>query len=468
MNAPRRTPLSRRTLLRGVGTALALPWLEAFLPGLARAGSPSGAWPLRLAFVYVPNGVNGAAWRPEAKGAGFAFTPTLEPLAPFRDRVLVLSGLAHAKANANGDGPGDHARAAGTFLTGAQAFKTSGAGVRVGTSVDQVAAAAVGRDTQLPSLELGCDPGAVSGECDSGYSCAYSSNLSWRTPTTPMAKEIDPRLLFDRLFADGAEGSAAERVARWKRRKSVLDLALDDADRLRGRLGVSDRAKVDEYLEGVRAVERRIARAVEASLERNEAAKGLGKGGGAGGAGGAIAAGKRPTGIPKDLGEHAKLMSDLLVLAFQGDVTRVATLFVANEGSGRNYPVIGVKEGHHGLSHHGGDPAAIAKIQRIDRYHVELFAHLLAGLRAVKEGDGTLLDHAMIVYGSGIGDGNRHNHDELPIVLAGGGNGSLQGGRHLVYPRTTPLCNLFTSLLERMGVPTPAFGDATGRLPDLG
>ncbi len=458
-------PLSRRTMLRGVGAAIALPWLEAFLPRLALAGPPSSAWPLRLAFVYVPNGVNGAAWRPEAKGDAFAWTPTLEPLAPFRDRVLVLSGLAHAKANANGDGPGDHARAAGTFLTGAQAFKTSGAGVRVGTSVDQVAAVAVGRDSLFQSLELGCDAGAVSGECDSGYSCAYSSNLSWRTPTAPMAKEIDPRLVFDRLFADGAEGSAAERVARWKRRKSILDLALDDADRLRGRLGESDRAKVDEYLEGVRSVERRIARAVEAALERNEPAKGPGN---VGGGGGAVAAGKRPTSVPRDLGEHARLMSDLLVLAFQGDVTRVSTFFVANEGNGRSYPSIGVKEGHHGLSHHGGDAAAIAKIRKIDRFHVELFAHMLAGLRAVKEGDGTLLDHAMVVYGSGIGDGNLHNHDELPIVLAGGGNGTLAGGRHLVYPRTTPLCNLFTSLLERMGVAEPAFGDATGRLTDLG
>lgn len=465
MSGPRSAPLSRRTVLRGVGAAIALPWLEAFLPRVARAGAPSGAWPLRLAFMYVPNGVNGAAWRPEAKGDAFAWTPTLEPLAPFRSRVLVLSGLAHAKANANGDGPGDHARAAGTFLTGAQAFKTSGAGVRVGTSVDQVAAAVVGRESTFPSLELGCDPGAVSGECDSGYSCAYSSNLSWRTPTTPMAKEVDPRLVFDRLFADGVEGPVAERIARWKQRKSILDLALDDADRLRARLGESDRAKVDEYLEGVRSVERRIARAVEASLERNEAVKGAGK---AGGGGGEVAAGKRPGAIPKDLGEHAKLMSDLLVLAFQGDVTRVSTFFVANEGNGRSYPSIGVKEGHHGLSHHGGDPAAIAKIQKIDRYHVELLAHLLAGLRAVKEGDGTLLDHAMIVYGSGIGDGNRHNHDELPILLAGGGNGSLVGGRHLVYPRSTPLCNLFTSLLERMGVRTPAFGDATGRLSDLG
>jgi hypothetical protein len=451
--------MSRRTVLRGVGAAIALPWLETFLPRLAHAGAPSTAWPLRLAFVYVPNGVNGPAWRPEAKGDAFAWTPTLEPLAPFRDRVLVLSGLAHAKANANGDGPGDHARAAGTFLTGAQAFKTSGAGVRVGTSVVQVAAAAVGREAQLASLELGCDPGAVSGECDSGYSCAYSNNLAWRSESSPLAKEVNPQQVFDRLFAD-AGATEAQREQRRAERKSVLDFALDDAKRLDAKLGASDRRKLDEYPRASAlssAGSRGRSKPPSSATRPRRAWEGGGRG--------AVAA-AAAHGDPKDLGE-TQLMSDLLVLAFQGDVTRVSTFFVANEGSGRA-PHDRREGGPPRLSHHGGDASTVAKIQRIDRYHVELFAYLLAGMRAVKEGDGTLLDHSMIVYGSGIGDGNRHNHDELPILLAGGGNGSLQGGRHLVYPRTTPLCNLFTSLLERMGVPTPAFGDATGRLSDLG
>jgi len=461
-------PIDRRFVLRAAGAALALPWLEAMVPTWASraSGAPvPKAPPLRLGFVYVPNGVHMPAWTPTTEGSAYEMPAILGPLAADRDRLLVLSGLAHAKANANGDGPGDHARAGATFLTGTQAKKTSGAEIHAGVSVDQVAAQLVGAETAFPSLEIGCDPGAVSGDCDSGYSCAYSSNLSWRTPTTPNAKEIDPRAVFDRLFGDPSSGTPEEREARRRRRASILDLVLGQADALRGKLGTSDRRKVDEYLEGVRSVEARIARARAAEEEarsagaspRKSAPKGEPK---------AIG---RPSDAPKDFAEHVTLMGDLVALAFQGDVTRVCSFLVANEGSNRSYASIGVPEGHHGISHHGGDPRAQGKIARINRHHVELFARLVTRLAAMSEGDGTVLDHCAILYGSGIGDGNRHNHDDLPLVLVGGGNGTLRTGLHARHARGTPVSNLYLSLLDRIGAgnavaPRASFGDSTGRL----
>ena len=461
-------PIDRRFVLRAAGAALALPWLEAMVPTWASraSGAPAPKTPpLRFGFVYVPNGAHMPAWTPVAEGATYEMPAVLGPLSPYRDRLLVLSGLAHAKANANGDGPGDHARAGATFLTGAQAKKTSGAEIHAGVSVDQVAAQVVGTETAFPSLEIGCDPGAVSGDCDSGYSCAYSSNLSWRTPTTPNAKEIDPQAVFDRLFGDPTAGTPEEREARRRRRASILDLVLGQADALRGRLGTSDRRKVDEYLEGVRAVELRVARAAAAEQEAK----------------GAVASPKkapskddpraigRPPEEPKDFAEHVTLMGDLVALAFQGDVTRVFSFLVANEGSNRSYPSIGVPEGHHGISHHGGDPKAQGKIARINRHHVELFSKLVARLASMPEGDGTVLDHCAILYGSCIGDGNRHNHDELPLVLVGGGNGTFKTGLHARHPHGTPVSNLYLSLLDRMGAgravaPRASFGDSTGRL----
>ena len=444
--------LPRRAVLRGAAAALALPWLESMLPRAARA-APAAARPLRLAFLYVPNGAEMQNWTPTTAGEGFTLPFALEPLAGVRAHVTVLTGLAHHKADANGDGPGDHARAGATFLTGCQAKKTSGADLRVGISVDQAAARRVGNETRLPSLELGLEPGAVAGECDSGYSCAYSSNLSWRSASSPLAKEVDPRQVFERLFGDEMPGATPEeRARRARERKSVLDYVREDAERLSGRLGTSDRRKMDEYLTGIRELERRLARA------EGESAAG-------GGAPSAIP--PRPTAIPAAFEDHAKTMLDLLVLGFQTDQVRVATVMLANEGSNRSYPSVGVKNGHHEISHHGKDPEKLDKVRRINRLHVEMLAHFLKRLSETPDGEGSLLDHAAVAYGSAIGDGDRHNHDNLPILLAGHANGTLRPGRHLRVPSGTPVANLWLSLLDRVDVRPERFGDSTGRLSDL-
>ncbi len=441
------TAITRRTVLRGLGTALALPWLEAMTPAASAAGR-SGP-PLRMGFLYVPNGVNMSAWTPASLGADFELTATLQPLAPFRQDLLVLSGLAQENGEAKGDGPGDHARSMSSFLTGAHPKKTNGANIHVGVSVDQFAAQHIGKATRFPSLEIGIESGRQAGDCDSGYSCAYSNNLSWRTPTTPVPKEVNPRLVFERLFGSGHDEEDAETRARRRHaRQSILDFVRDDARTLHDQLGASDRRKLDEYLSSVREIEVRLARAE------------TGTGGGPEGL-------ARPAGIPHELPEHFRLMNDLLVLAFQGDLTRIATFMFANEGSNRSYPFIGVKEGHHELSHHGNDPKKLAKIAQINTFHVSQMADLLGKLKAAREGEATLLDHCMIVYGSGLGDGNRHNHNDLPVLLAGRGNGTIQTGRHVKYPKNTPLNNLFLDMLDRLGVSVPSFGDSTSRLPGL-
>jgi hypothetical protein len=445
--------ISRRTVLRGVGAAVGLPWLEAMLPGVAKADGPGSgkgdAVPRRMAFLYVPNGVHMADWTPKDVGSGFKIPATLTPLEAFKNDLLVLSGLAQHNAEALGDGPGDHARSLACFLTGAHPLKTDGAGIRVGVSVDQVAAEKVGRQTRLPSLELGIERGAQSGSCDSGYSCAYSSNISWRSANMPMAKEINPKLVFDRLFASGMrEGSPADRGKRDFYQKSILDLVLDDAQHLQKRLGSSDRRKIDEYLTAVREVELRVTQAGNAAnrLPANGVA--------------------RPKGIPDDLGEHIRLMFDLIALSFQCDATRICTFMYANEGSNRNYPSINVTDGHHDLSHHGGDVKKHEKLKIINRFHIEQFGYLLGKLKSISEGAGSLLDSAMIVYGSGISDGDRHNHDDLPILMAGKGGGTIKPGRHFkVEPQ--PLNNLYLAMLDRMGVSLDRLGDSTGRLGKL-
>jgi len=462
-------PLDRRQVLRAAGVAIALPWLEAMVPTWATKVSAAPApkpSPLRLAFVYVPNGAHMASWTPTTEGEGYDVPGILQPLTPWRDRLLVLSGLAHLHANANGDGPGDHARAGATFLTGAQAKKAASGGVRAGVSVDQLAAQALAAEAAFPSLEVGCDPGAVSGDCDSGYSCAYSSNISWRTPTTPNAKEVDPRAVFDRLFGDNGGGTPEERADRRRRRASVLDVVLDQAKALAGRLGSGDRAKLDEYLEGLRALEVRLARSAQsdaAPAAGNVAKARLDAPARDESKVAHVDAGRAPE-APRDFAEHATMMGDLVALAFQGDRTRVATFMLANEGSNRSYPSIGVPDGHHGVSHHGGDVRAQGKIARINRHHVDLFSRMVARMASMREGEGSVLDHALIVYGSSISDGNRHNHDDLPMLLVGGGNGTVRTGRHLRVPAGTPVCNLFLSLLDRVGVRRDAFGDSTGRL----
>lgn len=440
--------ISRRTVLRGLGTAVALPLLDAMAPALSLAAEDKDkkSAPVRMAFVYVPNGMHMQAWTPEQVGADFALQPIMEPLAGLKDQMLVLSGLAQDHGRAHGDGPGDHARALSSFLTGQQARKTHGADIKVGVSVDQVAARRLGQVTKFPSLELGCDRGAQAGNCDSGYSCSYSTNISWRTDTTPQAKEIDPKLAFERLFSTG--GAAEQRSKRAKYQQSVLDFVLEDARDLHTRLGSKDRRKMDEYLTSVRELEQRIAGA------RNNPAEPLPNY-------------PAPAGIPDDYAQHIRLMYDLLLLAFQGDLTRVATFVVANEGSNRAYPFIDVPDGHHDLSHHGGNAEKHAKIQKINTFHVTQLAYFLDRLQKVADGERSLLDNSMILYGSGIGDGNAHNHDNLPILLAGRGGGSIQTGRHVRLEKETPLNNLFLSMLDRVGAPTEVLGDSTGRLEGL-
>ena len=438
--------IPRRTFLRGVGTALALPWLEAMTP--LRAAAPALPRPLRMAFVYVPNGVNMEDWTPAATGADFTLPKILEPLAPLRNDLQILSGLAHRTAYPNGDGPGDHARASASFLTGVQARKTAAMDVRAGISVDQIAATQVGNQTRLPSLEISCDKGQRAGSCDSGYSCAYQFNLAWKTPTTPLPPEVDPRLVFERLFSNGSLRETAEsRARRQQAHKSILDFVLTDAQQLQRDLGVNDRQKLDEYLTSVREIEQRIERAEKMS----------------------VAAPDYPTpgGIPRDYEQHLRVMFDLLALAFQTDTTRVSSFMIAHDGSNRSYPAIGVPDGHHDISHHGGNAEKKAKIAKINRFHMTQFAAFLERLKSVREGEGTLLDNCMIVYGSGIADGNAHSHHDLPVLLAGRGGGAFQTGRHLRFTKDTPMSNLYLSMLERMGVKEERFGDSTGVLKGL-
>jgi hypothetical protein len=451
MNGSRR--ISRRTVLRGVGAAIGLPLLEVMWPAVARAATGStGTPPLRMAFLYVPNGMHMPDWTPKTIGTDFEITPTLQPLANYRSHMTVLSGLTLNGARALGDGGGDHARSAAAFLTGAHPKKTDGADIRNGVSVDQVAAGKIGMQTRLPSLELGLERGAKAGNCDSGYSCAYTSNLSWRSPESPVAKEVDPAAVFDRLFGDAlADASLQQRSKRDRYKTSVLDLVRDDAQVLQGKLGNSDRQKLEEYLYAVRDIERRIE---NASRLRNADA--------------GLPDYPRPAGVPPEYEQHARLMFDLMTLAIQTDATRVLTFMFTNEGSNRSYPQIGVSDGHHDMSHHGNDREKQAKISKINHHHVSMFAYLIEKLATTPEGEGTLLDNCMVLYGSGIGDGNAHNHDHLPLVLLGRGGGTLASGRHLSYADETPLTNLYLSMLQRVGAPVPSFGDSTGPLPDLG
>jgi hypothetical protein len=442
--------MSRRTVLRGIGTAIALPMFEAMRPALALASDAAAQTkPLRMAFLSVPNGIHMQDWTPVAEGFDFDLPFILEPLRAVKDEILVLTGLTHDKGRANADGPGDHARSAASFLTGCQPVKTAGANIRVGISVDQFAAKRMGHYTKFPSLEIGLEPGRGAGSCDSGYSCAYSNSISWSSESTPVAKEVNPRLVFERLFSNRAPEPGGESIAKRNLYKtSVLDFVSDDARRLKASLGKPDQRKLEEYLGGIRELEVRIAQA-EKDATANFPQLDI------------------PAGIPQDYAQHGHLMSDLLALAFQSDLTRVATFMLANEGSNRSYKQIDVPEGHHDLSHHGGDAAKHAKIRTINRFHVAQLAYLLEKLKAIPEGDGTVLDNCMIVYGSGIGDGNRHNHDNLPVLFAGRGGGTVRTGRHLRVSDETPMANLFMSMLQRVGAATDRFGDSTGTLAPL-
>ncbi len=442
-------PLHRRTFLKGVGATLGLPLLEAMLPKSGFAAQSAGA-PKRMAFVFVPNGVIVPEWTVKGEGTNWQLSPTLEPLAKVKDQVCVMTGLMQDNARHKGDGAGDHARSSAAFLTGAHPVKTSGVDIKVGQSVDQVAADKVGKLTKLPSIELGTEGGRNAGQCDSGYSCAYSNNISWKTATTPMAKEINPRLVFERLFGSTDDREAAKgRAKRDEYRKSILDLVTDDASKLKQQLGQTDRRKVDEYFSSVREIEQRIERAKSESTSQKIPDLTL------------------PRGIPKELDEHIGLMFELMALAFQTDTTRVATFMLANEGSNRSYPMVGVNDGHHHLSHHQNKQDWIKQLAKVDKYLIGHFAKFLERLNSIKDGTGTLLDNSMIVYGSAIADGNAHSHHDLPVLLAGKGGGTIASGRHIVSPKETPLNNLFLSMLDRVDAGVDSLGDSSGRLKGL-
>jgi hypothetical protein len=442
--------LARRAFLRGLGTTLALPLLDSMVPAFAATPKSAASPAVRLGFVYVPNGIIMDRWKPSAEGANFEYTSCLKPLEPFRDRINVLTGLAQVNGRALGDGAGDHARAGATWLTGVHPKKTGGADIHSGISADQIAARELGKSTQLASLELGLESPQLAGNCDSGYSCAYTNTISWRNDTTPLPMEINPRAVFERLFGDGDSTDSAARMKALKEQRSILDYVTGDLDRLESNLGAGDRGKLTQYLEAVRDIERRIQRAEEQS------------------AGLKLPAMDKPSGMPDDFDEHSRLMMDMLVIAWQTDMTRVVSFMMAREGSNRSYRAINIADGHHSCTHHMNDPVKIEKTAKINAYHIKTFAYLVDKLAKTPDGDGTLLDHSLLVYGSSISDGNAHTHDNLPLLLIGGASGQVKGGRHIVYPKETPMTNLLLSMLDKSGIKAPEkLGDSTGRIDRL-
>jgi hypothetical protein len=436
--------IPRRTFLQGVGATLALPLLDGMVPAMAAVGDSKRV--NRLSFVYVPNGIIMDKFTPKTEGAGFEMTPILEQIAPFRDQMLVLSGLDCKHANPQpGEGGGDHERGSGAFLTGSHPKKTGGADIRAGISVDQIAAMELGKQTELASLELTLDFAEFVGGCDPGYSCAYTNTLCWRSPTTPMPMENNPRAVFERLFGSSDTTDPAERLARLRKDRSILDAVTQDVARLQTGLGSADRRKLTEYLDAVRDVERRIQKVEQQSSQE-------------------LPTFARPVGIPATFEEHYKLMVDLQALAYQADKTRVITFLVAHEQSTRPYPEIGISDPHHPLTHHSGNQEKIAKVIQINTYHAKMFSYFLERMRSTADGDGSLLDHMMVIYGGSISDANVHKHEDLPILLVGGGDGRIKGGRHVRYPKDTPVTNLFLAMLNNLGVPAESFGDSTALL----
>lgn len=436
--------LNRRTMLRGLGVAMALPFLEAMMPG-ARAADIAQR-PKRLQVFYSPNGMIMPGYQPAGEGGDLVLTSTLEPLAPHRDMVTVVSGLGHPQAAAMGDRPAGHGRSCPAFLTGTHVRQTEGSDIRCAISMDQVYAQHLGDATQVSSLELGIEQASLLGSCDIGYSCAYTNGISWMSPTVPLPVADNPGAVFERLFGDDDALDEKARLARLRRQASILDYVLEDAARLSGGLGQEDRHKLDEYLESTRAIERRIQRA-QASPALARAAD-L----------------ERPAGIPQDFAEHVKLMIDLQVLAMQADITRVGTFMIGRELSNRTYPEIGVPDSHHMLSHHGKNPEKMEKLARINRYHMEFFAYALQRMKETRDGDGTLLDSTLLIRGSAFGDSNEHDHMDLPIVVAGG---LIRGGRHIKVEHGTTMSNLMLAGLNLLGVPAKSFGDSTAPLEGL-
>ena len=442
--SPLKPTLDRRKFLRGLGTMVTLPLLESLAARPAQAAT-SLEKRQRMVFMYVPNGAHMPNWVPAKEGKLTRLPETFAQLEHLKQQLTFVSGLRLRGADAQGDGPGDHARSMAAFLTGAHPRKTGGKDIRNGVSVDQLAARVVADQTRLASLELGLEAGHVAGNCDSGYSCAYSSNLSWRTETSPVPKDVNPRSVFDRLFGGGAtnDPQAMQRV--FEERRSILDHVMAEAKSLQPKMSVQDRRKMDEYLYSVRDVERRVQQL--GISDEHQAA--------------------RPIGIPNKYSDYAQLMLDLLVIAFRMDATRISTFVFGNEGSNRSYQEIGISEGHHELSHHGRQEKKIASIAEINKFHASLFGKFVERLRTTREESGTLLDRTLIVYGSGIADGNQHQHSDLPIVLAGNFDGTIQSGRHVRYPLDTPLTNLYVSLLQRWFVEGATVGDSSGTLANL-
>ena len=438
--------LPRRTFLRGVGATLTLPFLDAMVPAASSVARAVTAPARRVGFIYIPNGVIQDQWVPSKTGRNFDLSPILSPLESLRERVLVLSNLAHRQADSFGDGNGDHPRATAVWLSGVHAWERRGrqgtTDIKLGITADQIAAREFGKETPLPSLQLALEkPTAIA--CDTG-DCFYSNTISWRNETTPLDMEAHPRVVFERLFGEG--GTAADRLAILKQTGSILDSVTAEVARLGSTLGIGDRNKLDEYLDAVRDVEQRIQRSESRGAES------------------LVELPDRPVDIPETFEEHAKLMFDLLTLAFQADVTRVFTLMMAREASPRAYPQVGVADQHHTVSHHRNDPEYIAKKAKIDTYHIQLLAYFLENLRKTSDGDANLLDNSMIVYGGGIGNGNLHEHTNLPCLVAGGGGGRLNGGRHRHYAEDTPYANMLLTVLDKAGVPADQLGDSSGLL----
>jgi hypothetical protein len=442
--------ISRRAALRGIGTTVALPLLDAMVPALTAAQNTPAKAVRRLGVVYHPNGVIYDKWLPKGTGTEFELSPVLSPLEPFRDKLVVVTGLYSDQAEALGDGGGDHSRASGTYLTGVH-VKRSDTVVENGISMDQIAAKVFERETQLSSLQLTVDDASLVGACDVGYSCAYSSTISWLTPTLPLMAENNPRVVFERLFGASDSTDARVRASRLQQDRSILDSITDRVKALQRKLGADDNRKVNDYLASLRDVERRIQKAEEQSTAGSKALPDV----------------ERPVGIPDSFEAHVGLLYDLQLLAFQSDLTRVTTFMYGREQNGRPYPQIGIPEPHHPLTHHQNLPEKMDKCAKIQTYHVRLFADYLEKLRSTPDGDGSLLDHVILLFGGGISHSDRHTHGPLPTLIAGGGTGTIKGGRHLVYPEHTPLANLQLALLGSLGVPTEKLGDSTGQLKEL-
>jgi hypothetical protein len=438
--------LPRRTFLQGVGAAVALPFLDAMAPALASSRIP-GKTPVRMAFVYVPNGIDMRHWNPDYEGKLGELPRILKPLEPFKDDILLFGNLTHNNGRALLDGPGDHGRCCASYLTGVQPRKTM-VDIKSGISCDQIVANRIGSQTRFPSLEIGVEDARQAGDCDSGYSCAYTNNLAWRSETQPLPPILDPRALFERLFGKGAALSPEVRARQNKYRRSILDFVTDDTRKLQSVLGPTDQRKLEEYLSSIREIELQIEKAEKDNAQIEPGME-------------------KPYGVPADFAEHFKLMTDMITVAFQADLSRVVTFLVTREGTSRPYREIGIPDGHHPLTHHRNDPVLMEKVAQINCYHMKQFASWVEKLKSIKEGDSTLLDNSMIVYGAGLSDGNRHTHDDLPTLIAGRAGNSISPGRRIVSRRETPMSNLFLTMMDRMNVRVEHFGDSTGRLEGL-